>query len=136
MTKPSSAVARISPLFPVIQYPSHFGRFSSTTKLLWPSDLLFGCVTRTDPGNVCSLSLPRYEGYRYPFIYGYPSDQARSAASGIILASGVICGHLVLSRRLIATGVVARNSRRDLDSPTNRVSPILLIYVLRISLKS
>lgn len=43
------------------------------------------------------------------FTAARPID--RFAASGIILASGVICGHLALARWLIASGAAARNSR-------------------------
>lgn len=106
-----------------------FGRFSSKMRDYCGRPIrcaTLGCVTLANRWNVCSPSLPRYESYRYPFIYGCPSDQTRSVASGIILASGVICGHLALARRLIATGAIARNSRRDLDCPTTWVSSINL----------
>lgn len=76
---------------------------------------------------------PRCRDTRAIVIRLFTADQDRSTASGIILASGVVCGHLALARRLIASGTAARNSRRDLDCPANQ-PPLseshLLIYVL------
>lgn len=99
-----------------------------------PIRATLGCVTFANRWNVCSSSLPRYESYRYPFIYGCPSDQARSAASGIILASGVICGHLALVRTVNRHRCSCRGIRDGISIVQPRESH-LVIYV-RVSLKS
>lgn len=54
-----------------------------------------------------ALAAERYERYRYPFIYGYPPERW-PGISGIIRASAVICEHLALVRRLIATDAAVR----------------------------
>lgn len=104
-----SSRAYDSPWFGVMQY--RFGRFSLPPR----NYIAVQSVVRKRAIRKRLLTLVprRYESYRYPFIYGCPSDRPFRCygASGIILASGVICGHLALARRLIATGAAAGNSR-------------------------